>query len=370
MPNATPDVAVVGGGIIGCAIARVLARRGAGRVVVIERGAVGQEASAAAAGLLVVTSSRAPRGVLFDLKRAGAALFPPLAAELRAETGIDVEYSAAGVLELAFTSLEAERLERLAVRRREQGHSVERLDGAEVRARHPEINPAVRSGVWFGDDAVVNNGRLVEALAAAGRARGVEFRAGAAVTDIVCRGERVVSLTAGGERIDPGHVVVAAGAWAGEIGALMGVKIPVRPDRGEMIAVRPRVPLALPLSWREGYLVPRGDGEVLIGSTSARGVGEKVVTARGAATLLGLAVRMMPGLAGAALVRTWAGLRPISGLRRPIIGPARRLANVTLACGHHRSGILLAPITAQLVAELILDGATSIDIQPFCHRPR
>ena len=135
------------------------------------------------------------------------------------------------------------------------------------------------------------------------------------------------------------------------------MKIPVRSDRGEMVAVRPRAPLGVALSWRDGYLVPRRNGEVLIGSTSARGATEKLVTARDAATLLGRAVRMMPALADAALVRTWAGLRPLSTLRRPIIGPLRGFANVTLAIGHHRSGILLAPITAQLVAELLLHDA-------------
>jgi glycine oxidase len=137
-----------------------------------------------------------------------------------------------------------------------------------------------------------------------------------------------------------------------------------------MAAVRPRAPLALTLSWGDGYLVPRRDGEVLIGSTSARGATEKVVTASAAAVLLGRAVRMVPALADAALVRTWAGLRPLSTLRRPIIAPLRGFTNVTLACGHHRSGILLAPITAQLVAELLLRDATSIPLQPFCYRPR
>jgi glycine oxidase len=368
--TSTPDVAIIGGGIIGCAIARALALRGAGRIVVLERGQLGAEASNAAAGVLAVASSRAPRGVLFDLKRAGASLFPALTAELADETGIDSEYSTAGLLDLAFTSREAERLDRLVTRRREQGFTIDLLDADAVRARHPEVNPAVRRGAWFADDRAVNNSRLVEALHASARARGVDFRLGAAVTRADRQRERVTALEAGGERFAPGQVIVAAGAWSAAVGALFGVKIPVRTDRGEMMAVRPRAPLGLTLSWRDGYLVPRADGEVLIGSTSARGATEKIVTATAAATLLGRAVRMMPGLAEAPLVRSWAGLRPLSTLRRPIIGPLRGFANVTLACGHHRSGILLAPITAQLVAELLVDRATSIPIHPFCYRPR
>jgi glycine oxidase len=366
----SPDFAVIGGGIIGCAIARSLAVQGAQRIVVLERGQPGAEASAAAAGVLAFASSRAPRGVLFDLKRASAALFPVLAAELREETGVDVEYSTAGLLDLAFTSRDAEQLDRLAARRREQGFNVELLDGDAVRGRHPDVNPAVRRGAWFADDNSVNNVRLVEALRAAAQARGVDVRAGAAVTRIETDGDRVTGIDAGGQRLTPGHVIVAAGAWAAEVGALFGVRIPVRTDRGEMVAVRPKTPLGLTVSWRDGYLVPRADGEVLIGSTSLRGATEKVVTASSVATLLGRAVRMVPGLADATLIRSWAGLRPLSTLRRPIIGSLRGFTNVTLACGHHRSGILLAPITGQLVAELLLRGAPSIPLHPFCYRPR
>ena len=365
-----PDFTIIGGGIIGCAIARALAIGGGGRIVVVERGQPGGEASGAAAGVLAIASSRAPRGVVFELKRASAALFPVLVDALRGETGIDVEYATAGLLDVGFSSREAEQLDRLVRRRREQGFTVELLDGDGVRQRYPEVNPAVRRGAWFADDCAVNNTRLVEALYASAAARGVTFRLGAEVTRIESQHGRVTMLEAGGERWTPGHVIVAAGAWSAAVGGLLGVKIPVRADRGEMVAVRPRAPLALPLSWRDGYLVPRQNGELLIGSTSARGATEKIVTASAAATLLGRAVRMVPALAEAALVRSWAGLRPLSTLRRPIIGPLRGTANVTLACGHHRSGILLAPITAQLVAELLLQHATSIPLQPFCYRPR
>jgi glycine oxidase len=163
-------------------------------------------------------------------------------------------------------------------------------------------------------------------------------------------------------------VVIAAGAWAAAVGALLRSPIPVRPDRGEMLAVKPAAPLALPLFWGDACLVPRADGEVLIGSTSAPRVGEKMVTAAGAARLLERAVRMVPALADAPLTRVWSGLRPLSRLGRPIIGPLRGYANVTAAVGHHRSGVLLAPITARLVAELLLERATSIDLRPFRHR--
>jgi glycine oxidase len=367
--SATPDIAIVGAGVIGCATARALARRGAGRIVVIDRGEPGAEASNAAAGLLTVVSLRGRGGALFELKRASAALFPALAEAVRAESGIDVHYDRTPLLELAFTSREAEQLDRLARRRLEQGFRVERLDGAAVRAAHPEVNPAVRLGVRFADDAAIDNRRLVEALHASAVAAGVEFRLGTPLRGIEARYGRVLRLDIGAERLSPGHVVVAAGAWSRGIGRLLRARIPVRSDRGEMLAVRPKTPLPQAIAWGEGYLIPRADGEVLIGSTSAPGAMEKTITARHAALLLNRAVRMVPSLADAPVVRVWAGLRPLCTLGRPIIGPLRGFTNVTLACGHHRAGILLAPLTAQLVAELIVDGATSVPIQPFCYRP-
>lgn len=368
--NSSPDFAIIGGGVIGCAIAYTLAQRGVGRIVVLERGELGAEASSAAAGVLAVASSRAPRGPLFDLKRASAALFPNLVAELGEASDIDVEYRTAGLLDLAFTSRDAEALDHLVGRRREQGFRVELLDGDDVRARYPEVNPAVRRGAWFADDQAINNSRLVEALHAAASARGVEFRSASEVTRIETAQQRVTALDAGGQRLTPGHVVLAAGAWAAQVGALLRVRVPVRIDRGEMVAVRPRTPLPLTLSWRDGYLVPRNNGEVLIGSTSARDVTDKIVTARAASALLGRAVRMVPSLAEAPLLRSWAGMRPLCTLRRPIIGPLLGFSNVTLACGHHRSGILLAPITGQLIAELLTEQATSVPIRPFRYRAR
>lgn len=366
--SATADFAIIGAGVIGCAIARALALGGAGRIVVLDRGQVGGEASGAAAGVLAVASSRARGGALADLKRLSAALHPELAAALREETGVDVEYARSGLLDLAFTSREVERLDGLARRRREQGWRVELLDGAGVRAHHPEINPAVRRGALFADDATVHAPRLVAALHAAAVARGVVFRLDAPVRRIETGAGRIVALEVDGERLTPGQVVIAAGAWAGEVGRLLRRRIAVRADRGEMLAVRPRQRLRLPLSWGDGYLVPRADGEVLIGSTSDRRARDKHVTALNAARLLERAVRMVPSLADAPVTRAWSGLRPLSMLARPIIGPLPGLANVTLAVGHHRCGVLLAPITAQLVAERLLQGATSLPLQPFSYR--
>jgi glycine oxidase len=297
-------------------------------------------------------------------------MFPPLVEQLRSETGIDAEYSSHGVLDLAFTGRDAVKLERLVARRGEQGFSAELLDPQQALSHEPAVNAAIRSAAHFPDDRSINNVRFVEALHAAARSRGVEFRLGSELDGVEHANGRLLSVRIGGERVPAGHLIIAAGVWSRQVASLLRVKVPVRPDRGEMLALRPSSPLRRIVSWNDGYLVPRPDGEVLVGSTSARGVEEKVVTASSMDLLLRRAVRMVPDLADATLLRTWAGLRPLSTLRRPIIGPLRGFENVTLASGHHRSGILLAPITAKLVAELLVQGATSIPLQPFCYRPK
>jgi glycine oxidase len=362
------DFVIAGGGVMGCAIAHALAHAGAGRVIVAERATPGSEASGAAAGLLAVASTKAPRGVLFELRRASAAMFPDLVETLRGETGIDLEYSQHGTLDLAFSGRDAARLGRLVTRRREQGFPVELLDPQAARAHESAANPAVRAAAYFSGDRSINNVRFVEALYTAAQARGVEFRLGAELDGVEYVKGRVSSVRIGGDRVRTGHLVIAAGVWSREVAALLRVKVPVRCDRGEMLALRPRARIRRNLSWNDAYLVPRADGEVLVGSTSTRGVEEKVVTANSIALLLRRAVRMVPDLADATLLRTWAGLRPLSVLRRPVIGPLRDFENVTLASGHHRSGILLAPITAKIVSELLLQGATSVPIQAFRYR--
>jgi glycine oxidase len=365
-----PDIAIIGGGVIGCAIAYEMARRGAGRVEVVERGEPGGGASGAAAGVLAVASSRAPGGALFELRRAGAGMFPALSEDLRERSGVNIEYRERGLLKLAFSEKESAALQALTSKRAEQGFVAKWLEPSRVHDVQPGVSPALRGAAHFAGDGAVNAVLLVRALRAASERLGVVYRCTAPLTGMEVSAGRVLGITAGGERLTPGTVVVAAGAWSAEIGSLLRVKVPVRPDKGEMIALRNCPPILRTVSWDDGYLAPRCDGEVLVGSTSTRGVFDTFVMAGSVQLLLERAVHMVPALREATVVRMWAGLRPCPTIRRPIIGPVRGYENVVLATGHHRSGVLLAPITARLVAELILEQATSVDLRPFCYRPR
>jgi glycine oxidase len=365
-----PHFLIVGAGVIGCAIARELAVRGAGSTIVIDRGPVGAEASGAAAGVLAVASSRAPRGAVLRLKRTSAALFPELVAALEEETGTDVEYRRDGLLELAMGRSDGEELAAVVAKRTTDGDAAELLDERQVRDLEPAVGAEVSGGAFFPTDASIHSTRFVEALRRSAEKRGVRFLLDHPFRKIERDGRRLRAMTAGAERFEPGELIVAAGVGSRAVGEILGAKMPIRADRGEMIALRPARLPGRTTVWRDGYLVPRRDGELLIGATSARGSTEKEVTAASLELLLRRAIKMIPDLSGSHLVRQWAGLRPMCTLRRPILGPVKGYENVTVATGHHRSGVLLAPVTARMIADVVLDAQTDVDLAPFKYKKK
>jgi glycine oxidase len=347
-----PDVLVVGGGVIGCAIARQLAAAGRS-VLVVDRGAIGAEATSAAAGVLAVASGEEVEGPGLALRRASLARFGALAGSLADESGIDVEYAVRGVLELCLSDEDEAAASARIAARRAQGFRAEWMDAAAIRREEPAANPAARGGIVFAEDAQVNNVRLVEALACAASRKGAELRPGAEVVGAERDGDRIARVRIGSETVTPGTVVLAAGAWAARVAGL-APGIGVEPARGQMLALRPRTPLVRRiLSYRDGYLVPRRNGEALVGATVEHVGFDKAVTPAGLAELQAKLARLAPAALDVPVARVWAGLRPFAPTGGPIIARARDTANLIVACGHHRNGILLAPITAEMVAELV-----------------
>ena len=358
------DVAVIGGGIMGCAVALRLAQRGIG-VTVIERGIPGAEASSAAAGILGPQIEAEGPGPLLELGLRSRALYPALAAELRDLTGIDVGYDRSGVLMVAFdeggeAALSARRAWQLA-----RGLRVDSLSGDAVRAREPALGPAVRAALAFTDDAQVVARELVRAFSQAAAVAGVRFLTGRYVRRVVVEEGAAVGVELDGEKLAAGTVVVAAGSWSGLV---EGAGVPaavVRPARGQLVAIETRPPLfrhvvAAP----GGYLVPRRDGTVIAGSTVEMVGFRKEVTVGGLAAILGLARTIFPALAEAPVVATWSNFRPFTEDHLPVLG-ATAVRGLVLATGHFRNGILLAPITAQAIAELVATGKAPFDLSPF-----
>ncbi|HUN77777.1 MAG TPA: glycine oxidase ThiO [Solirubrobacteraceae bacterium] len=370
------DVAVVGGGVIGLACAWRARRRGCS-VLVLESHAIGERcASYVAAGMLAPISEvefgEAGRRVL-DLGLRSAGLWPEFAAELRGATGIDVGLRTGGTLVVARDADEARELERQLALRRQLGLRVRRLRPSEAREIEPGLASGVRLALEAPDDCSVDPRLVLRALRRACEAAGVTVREHAAVAEVELHrgdggtgldgdggGPREV-LLAGGERIAARNVVLAAGAWTGGIEGLpQEARAPVRPVRGQILRLRdPAGPglLARVLRFEGGYLVPRDDGRYVLGATMEERDFEPRPTAGGVYELLRQARELLPGVLELELEEVSVGFRPATPDNAPLIGPAG-VPGVLWATGHHRNGILLAPLTAALVAEALPATAT------------
>ncbi len=364
MTSRSPDVVIVGGGLIGCALAAELADRGA-IATVLERGEPGGEASGAAAGMLTPQSESLSRDPLFDLGLESRALYPEWVSRLAGETGLDVGYRRCGFLRCRFGGeATADFSWQTAL-----GLTIVEEEGAGLAARsRGRLSPDVKGAAFFPDDGVVDPRALTRAAWIAALSRGASVRTGVSVLGFVLEKGvcRAVETTEG--TIAAGAVVDAAGAWASFPGRLP-VALPVEPVRGQIVALRLAAPAFETLvASSDVYLVPRPDGTVLLGATVERVGFQKAVTAEGVARLIGAAVRLMPSLRDAEFVTAWAGLRPASPDGLPVLGPSP-VAGLYFAAGHHRNGILLAPATARLLADLLTGGPvrdlTAFSIERF-----
>jgi glycine oxidase len=354
----SPDFVVIGGGVIGCGIAHRLASEGAS-VTVVERSRVAAESSGAAAGILAPLV-HATAQHLFDLAMASQAMFPALTDQLRAETGLDVEYHRTGALDLARDELEEELLRDKLRWLQEAGHGVKWIDRDDALVMEPGLDPEIRGAFYDEDGYQIRPARFNEALAQAASRRGVRFELNTEVIGFDGSRPRVAAVKTATGTIPAGHVIVAAGAWASFCGDWLGVRIPVFPARGQILTLYAMPPPINHIIYGAGvYLLPRLDGTIVVGATAERVGFDKSLTASALAWLLSTAPMLCPALADATFDRAWTGLRPGSPDDLPIIGAAPGWDNVTLATGHYRNGIMLTPITAQLVANLILRGQDS-----------
>ncbi len=364
------DAIVIGGGVIGCSIAWRLAQAGM-QVAVLERGKVGCEASYAAGGMLAPLAEANAADGFFHLAVASRAMYADFARELKAASGIDIEYRTEGTLYLSLTEEDDEELDRRWQWQHEAGLNVKRLNAECVRKLEPLANEKLRWALKFPDDHQVNNRRLIEALHAAARNAGAHFFPHTEAHQILSEhraGQRYITgvAHARGNAVAP-TVVVAAGCWTGKLlfdGS--STLIPVRPIRGQMIAIEmPATGLNHVIYSRRGYLIPRLGGFVIAGSTTENVGYDKRVTAQGMAAVINKAVEIAPQLQEQAIVETWAGLRPFGLDQWPVIGADPKVNGLLYATAHYRNGILLTPATAKAVSELVLTGNSSINLSPF-----
>ena len=355
----SPDVVVIGGGVIGLAIAWRASQRGL-RVVVLERSSFGGGTSHVAAGMLAPGAEADPREArTLDANLASARLYPGFVEELEAAAGDSAGYMPCGTLLAARDGDEAAALERELELRRALGLSVQRLLPSRARRLEPRLAPTVRLALEFPDDHAIDPRRLASALAAAATREGAVLRAGAAVAELRVQDSRLAGVVlSNGEVLQAREVVIAAGAWSEEIGGLpVEARVPLRPIKGQILRLRdPAGPgmLTRVLRTLGGYVVPRGDGRYVLGATVEERGFDTTTTAGAVFELLRDAIELLPGLSELTIDELQAGLRPATPDNLPAVGPGA-LAGLHWAVGHYRHGILLAPLTAALVVAGLLD---------------
>ncbi len=339
--NGTADVVIIGGGVIGLTIARALALRGVGEVMILERGVLAGESSYAAGGILAPRAEADCADEFFELACQSRDLYQSFAAALLDQTGIDVELDTTGALYLALSEADEEEIEKRSAWQMRAGLALEKLSAEEARRLEPRISPGVRGALHFPQDIQVENRRLLKALIAANEKLGVRLEPGTNVESVCLRHNRVTGVATSRGFVSTGQVVIAAGAWSSLIagseesgGRLPRVK--VEPVRGQMLCFDAQPTFARHVIYSpRGYLVPRRDGRLLAGSTSEHEGFTKQVTAKGLFTILSHALEIAPAVADLSLVDSWAGLRPRAddGLRaRTLRGnPRPRLCNGTLS---------------------------------------
>lgn len=388
------DVLVVGGGVIGFAVAYELARRDVS-VLLVDKDLPGRATSASAGGLwpvgeavglgcgVIYQATRAAAGKggeaeeheahagilpasFRDLLVASNALFPALSAELLERAGIDVEYrTGGGLLFAAYDEREQAYVERV-MRSLPESCRVERLTPEEAWRVEPMLTRDVAGAALLADEHQVNPMLLAEAYKRAAIRCGATFRHDTRVTALRRQGDRIVGAEIEGESLSARIVVNAAGAWSGMLAATAGLAVPVFPIRGQIVLTQamPRT-LNACLSTSGCYMAQKDHGEILIGSTTERAGFDVSVTTAGVAGLCRGAVRAVPSLRRAGVKRMWAGLRPGTEDELPILGPIRGVEGYVNASGGFRTGIVAAPMTARLVAQCVLGEELELPIAPF-----
>jgi len=366
------DIVIIGGGVIGLSVARRLAREGL-NVTLLERGRCGSEASWAGAGVLSPCNPHRT-DVAAQFQDQSLRLYPRFCRELLDETGIDPEYEACGELELVFDE------QGLGIARSdfEAGKNHPLSDGSpayqllsreEALRIAPAVSPEIIAALQVRTSAQVRNPRLLQALTESCRRFDVDIREESAVGHLLFDGATLIGVRAGGETISAGLFILCAGAWSSRIDERLQTLLPIHPVRGQMILMKlDRPPFRPILARGKTYLVPRGDGHVLLGATEEHDSGfEKRNTPQGIAHLTQGGLRLCPLLANAPIIATWAGFRPGTPDDKPYLGPIPGMDRLIAAAGHFRTGLTMAPATAEYVAALICGRGFDLDLS--CCRP-
>ena len=362
----TTDVAIIGGGVIGCAIAYYLQKSGVD-VHVLDSGEIGAQASSAAAGLLAPLGSLSGPGVLADLMLASWKLFPSLVPELEAASDLTLEYEQTGSLRVVRSAKNMSNLSKRMEAWQPLGLEMRWLSGADAHQRESHLATDVSAAIYAPEEGQVKAARVVQAFARAAERQGATLSRHSEILGLRRSGKKVTGVyTAQWDTLACNHLVITSGAWAADCGIWLDLPLPVNPQRGQILALRQPASRLRHIIFGEAiYLAPKNDGTIIVGATKEEVGFNKHLTAGGIAWLLNTAIRLAPILDGCTIEHMWAGLRPKTPDNLPILGPAPNWENVTLAVGHGSVGIMLSAITGKSITELILTGEVPALIAAF-----
>jgi glycine oxidase len=361
----TTDVIIVGGGVIGCAIAYYLGRAQVD-VLLLERAEIGGQASGAAAGLLAPLGPLAGPGPFADLVLAGFATLDALIPQLEEMTGISVGYERTGALRVVRNPKRISHLQKRMERWLPLGLQMDWLDGVEAREREPLLGPDICAAVYAPQESQIHAASLVRAFASAAQKMGVHIEQHQEVDRVLLDGTKVVGVsTKQGEIVTCKTLILASGAWTDACASRFQATLPIQPQYGQLIALPQTTPPLRHIIFGEAaYLVPRGE-RILVGATKEDRGFDVSVTEQGSSWLYETAGRLVPALSTSKVQAAWAGLRPKTPDSHPILGLLPGWDNIVVAAGHNSVGIILSALTGQCITELVTIGDISPFIKPF-----
>lgn len=356
------NIQIIGGGLIGMLTARYMAQGGAS-VTIYEKGEIGRESSWAGGGIISPLYPWRYSDPVTELARWGQQRYEALAAELKAETGIDPEYLHSGLLLLDIDEAERQRAEQWAGR---FGYTLEYLGRQDVLALQGNLGEITDHALWMPTVAQMRNPRLVQALRKSIEQLGVVMHEHSPVEDILIEEGSVRALQLAGGNVEASNAVVAGGAWSGELLKQQGIELAVEPVRGQMLVFKAEPGLLQRIVLHGNhYLIPRADGRILAGSTLEHVGFDKATTEQGREELIAFATTLLPQLADVQIEKQWSGLRPGTSDGVPFIGPCGAIGGLYVNAGHFRNGVVTGLASARLMADLLLGQPPLLDPAPY-----
>ena len=369
--NSSPQTAIIiGAGAIGLSIGWELAKRGLDATI-YDRGSLGREASWAAAGMLAAAAETAPgHETFFALARASRERWAEYASKLEAASDRNIGYSSGETFVIAQSQEEEDHLREMVKYLRQFDEPVRLIKKARLAEFEPEANENARLGLLSPRDGQVDNRAFAAALCTAFAKAGGELIQNTEVDDVIVVGGRAVGVLIGEETVSADHVILCAGSWSSNSFPSLEGRVPtVHPVKGQMIAFQSEPQRLKHIVWSQSkedsvYIVPRADGRIIIGATSEEAGFDQSVDTATLEAQKAKAAKVLPFLGDLEIIDSWAGLRPASADGLPIIGPSE-IAGLSLATGHYRNGILLAPITADFIADFVQSDEVPATLIPF-----